>query len=55
MLIYILIGIGFYVGLALARQKTFEGKEVRGIILGLALGILLWPIAMAIVYNQEKK
>jgi hypothetical protein len=55
---YFLFGLGFYTGVALCRRHTFKGSTLCGIARGVVIGILLWPLAIPLVYyamNSESK
>lgn len=44
---YLLIGFGFYLGLAVGRLRKFKGVSTLALIKGILLGVLCWPIAAA--------
>jgi len=50
---YLLIGIGFYIGLAITRRDTFQKATVWSVIKGILLGILLWPVGIYVAYKSE--
>jgi len=48
-LLYLAVGIGFYMGLALKDRKSFSGATWSEIADGLILGIPLWPIGVVVM------
>jgi hypothetical protein len=51
---YLLIGVGFYLGVGCSNPKSYKKIEA-GHIKGLMFGVLLWPIAAALVaYDRIK-
>ena len=59
---YLLLGIGFYIGMVLNNHKTFIGAPTSSVINGLLLGLVFWPIGMVVklimvivpIMNSEK-
>ena len=57
---YLLIGLGVYMGVAAATPDSFAHATAAGIIRGLLLGVIAWPMAVVIVtilrtYEERKK
>jgi uncharacterized membrane protein (DUF373 family) len=50
---YIIFGLGFYLGLAMFARETFYKASVFSIIKGIILGIVLWPIGMIYLWIDE--
>ena len=50
-----MIGIGFYLGVALCRLDSFKGTTVTGFIRGFILGMFLWPIGALLVVLVDRK
>ncbi len=48
---YLLIGVGFWMGLSVARLKTFKNASFFSVLKGLLFGILAWPFALIFVYK----
>lgn len=46
--LYFIFGIGFYIGLACKEPEGFVNSSVAGLIRGLLLGILFWPIGIVV-------
>jgi len=51
---YLMIGVGFYLGLAVCRLNSFRGATFMGILRGAVLGILIWPLAILAVYLYDR-
>jgi len=56
MMVYFAIGLGFYLGVSLCRLDSFKDATVPAILRGFILGLLLWPIGIAllIILDYEK-
>ena len=48
LILYFTFGLGLYIGLALNNPMSFLDANASGLIRGLILGILLWPICIII-------
>lgn len=51
LLLYFAVGLGFYLGMSAKSLKTFSKAEVSEVLLGLALGFLLWPVGMVVAFK----
>lgn len=49
---YLLIGLGFYLGVAMARRYMFNGASALEIVGGIVFGLLLWPLAMLHIMGE---
>lgn len=45
---YLLLGVGVYLGCASARVDTFKKATFLKLLLGLFLGLFLWPLGLVI-------
>lgn len=55
MLTYFLMGLGFYCGAFVTNFNSFKGVPVTSILMGLILGIALWPAVLFIFFFQWLK
>ena len=46
--VYLAIGLGFYVGLALKDPKGFIDANSAALIRGFLLGVIFWPIGVVV-------
>lgn len=59
---YFIFGLGFYVGMSLKDPKVFIGTDLAGVLKGLLLGLVFWPLGIVVQgilaiegTNQSKK
>lgn len=57
---YLYIGLGFYLGLAASNPKSFGTSDLSGLIRGILMGFLFWPIGIMFkialfVYELKEK
>jgi len=46
--LYLVFGLGFYLGLAIQDPEGFVQADAAAILRGLLLGVVFWPIGLAI-------
>ncbi len=47
---YLCIGLGVYAAASILNRDTFNGSDWRAIGRGLILGLLLWPVALGLLW-----
>ena len=52
---YLLIGVSFYIGVAISRRDSFKNATIWSIIKGLFLGLILWPVGIITLYIVTSK
>jgi hypothetical protein len=51
---YLTIGVGVYAAAACYNISSFEGAGAFAILKGIVFGILLWPVALYILYLENE-
>ncbi len=46
MLLYFTFGLGFYIGVSVARPSYFKDSNITGIVRGFIFGVVFWPFAI---------
>jgi len=54
MLVYFAIGLWTWFCLSMCRKSTFKGANTISIIKGLAICILIWPIAPFLIDEEDE-
>lgn len=52
---YLLIGLIFYIIIAILRYKSFKNADIAGLFRGILFGIVFWPLAMIMTLMSMPK
>jgi hypothetical protein len=53
-LVYVIFGLGVWLGASAARFNLFKTADPKSILKGAAFAILVWPVALMLLVHTSK-